>query len=200
MSLRLINFDVMQKITDVRGFKKRLRKHVKAATIANGTVARKAMKEAIKTGKYAPNNKITTQMKGSSTPLMERGNSGGLVSAIAKRTLRWNEAHIGIMKSSPQFGTSGKPKDMLGIAYLLHEGTGPGSTGGYQRQRVTVQMRKFFYLRSLTDPRFSPIGATTEYIVIPPRPFLEGATTDAAVAIYERNWGEAIQKALNGIP
>jgi len=176
-------------ILNVTKFKRRLRKYVKVATVANAQAAKRHMKSEIRSGgRFAPNKPSTVGIKGSATPLIDSKN---FVRKISKRTMRWNMAVVGILRSEPVVGASGSSRDILTVAKVLHEGA---------TVSVTQRMRNFFEEMSHIFPGvWRPLSPSTTKIRIPPRPFLETAIDKKLLAIYRRNWAIAVRKAIAGV-
>lgn len=93
--------------------------------------------------KFIPNSSLTTSRKGSSKPLIDKGD---LVGSITYQVVNDNNVFVGVKKG-----------DEANIA-AVHEF---GCT-----IQVTPKMRAYFHYQGIH------LKASTQFIVIPPRPFL----------------------------
>lgn len=175
-------------------FEKRLEAEVGKATKLNALLAEGAIKRGIYSGKgIDKNSKFTIALKGSSRPLVD---SGELVKSINGRAEKWDEFVVGVLKSRMvRDEKTGKSKDLLSIAQILHSGA---------TVTVTPKMRRFFFWMAsryekgeIKEP-WKPLSARTKVIRIPARPFLRFAVTDKMNAKYTDNWAMAVQRAMGG--
>lgn len=193
VDLRLSGFRELKGILAPGRFQRRLRKHIRKATKKNALIAEAAIKIGITAGKFERNSPLTAAMKGSGRPLVD---TGELLKSINGRALSWDEAAIGVLKSRiVRDKDTNRPKDILQIAQILHNGA---------TVDVTPRMRRFFgkmarlYSRGETRRPWRPIASRTKVIVIPKRPFLRSATTSGIIRKYKSNWQAAVQQSMVG--
>ena len=184
--LELKNFKELEKLLSPSLFKILLHRNVGKATKKVGLLAEAEIKRLINSGFFQNNSPVTIAMKGSSRPLVD---TGLLSQSINAKQLAWNSVVIGVLKRKKIKGKSGKSKDLLNVAKILHEGVSI---------RVTKKMRVLFQRLSRENPNVKPIKASTKVIVIPRRPFLLAATTASQNRKYQEIWGAAVQKSLEG--
>jgi hypothetical protein len=194
ISVELKGFKELQDMLSPTKFTRRLKKHVGNATANIALDAEGAIKDAMAEGKVGPPNAaITVALKGSDRPLFD---SGDLSKSINGRAEDWDEAVVGVLKSETITDEeTGKTKDILNIARTVHDGA---------TIDVTDKMRAFFRTMAYkfksgdTKKPWKPLKDSTKVIVIPPRPFLEIATTQEMIKKYRVKWDEAIQAAMSG--
>lgn len=184
--LELKNFKELEKLLSPSLFKILLHRNVGKATKKVGLLAEAEIKRLINSGFFQNNSPVTIAMKGSRRPLVD---TGLLSQSINAKQTSWNHVVIGVLKRKKIKGKSGKSKDLLNVAKILHEGVSI---------RVTKKMRVLFQRLSRENPNVKPIKASTKVIVIPRRPFLLAATTASQNRKYQEIWGAAVQKSLEG--
>lgn len=190
VELQLSGFKKLKAILSPGTLPERFRRHVEKATKLNALIAEGEVKKAIYSGtgfKPNPANKpLTKVLKGSDRPLVD---TGELVKSIAGEARTWDEAVIGVLRQRVVRGRRGQARDVKNVAAILHEGA---------TIKVTPKMRAYFFALSHQYPGLVfPLKPTKRYIVIPRRPFLRAATNSKVLAMYQRNWEQAIQKALS---
>lgn len=177
----------LERAIEPRRFANRLEREVYKASRLNAQIGASAITTSINSGGYAPNSPTTTAIKGSGRPLVDKGH---LLQSITGETEGPYAALVGVLKSRVVTDESGKGKDILNIAKILHEGA---------VIPVTDKMRRFMAMMSRKNPgRYRPIRNSTSVIVIPRRPFLEAALTDAMQKKYNDNWMRAVHRSFNG--
>lgn len=192
----MTGFESFGRAIDPARMDKKIRKHIALATRRNGLLMRRAILQKIKRGGFKSNAPLTTDIKKSTKPLVDKGD---FFTSITVKQTTWASTFVGIL------ATSGK----YNIAKLLHE-------GGWID--VTDKMRAmFFNLWLASEGRLSPseltgrarelwerkpggwfpLRAETTKIRIPGRPFIKDAIMDDAVKqTIMRNWESALQAAL----
>lgn len=195
IKLTLKGFKRFKRALNGKSFQKELERHVRTANGRSGKIIQRAIRQTIKKGVPPPNAPLTVAIKGSSKPLVDRGDLFGAVTSVVPS---WNRVFVGVLKTS-------KSHD---IAQLLHDGTTLG---------VTDKMRGLFYVLWLATKRedvraklsgraaelfermpsgWKPLRPSTRAIKIPARPFISQAFTPAVRARVIANWNEAIQRAI----
>lgn len=182
---------------DPARFKRQLKANIAAANARNGAAGKKLVRQAIKAATFDNNAPLTAFIKGSTKPLVDRGD---LWQAVTMKQPSWDTVFIGILQSD---GASN-------IAELLHEG---GTI------RVTDKMRAMFLALHLAgegklDPSkltgraaelwarrpargWLPIAEGTSTIKIPPRPFIrEPLSNPSFAALVRANWEQALAKTF----
>lgn len=189
VELQLEGFDELRSRLDPKTFNRRLKKNIRRATLKNGLVAEGAIKTAMASGAFQKNSPLTISIKGSARPLVDNGD---LMKAVSHKLVAFDHIVIGVLKSQKkQNPNTGKADDLLQIAALLHNGV---------TVSVTPRMRRFFFrMADLQPGRWKPLKATTKVIVIPPRPFLLAALEAVMIQRYEKNWSDAVDRALAGL-
>lgn len=193
MALKTEGFEELAKLLDPASFQARLISKVGKATARVGLDAEREIKEDIAGGNFAKNSPITVAMKGSSRPLVDKGD---LLKAINSRVLKWDQAVVGVLRSKQKRDSGGRFKkgggdNILNIAAVLHEGA---------TITVTDRMRRYIAALSReTNGQTKPLRASTRVIVIPRRPFLESSIKDSQLLRYKDMWEKAVDEALGDL-
>ena len=172
-----------------------LKANMLKASRVNGMIVRKAIRKTIKKGVEPANSPLTSAIKGSSKPLVDKGQ---LFQAITSKVLTPYTVEVGVAKMNPT----------ANIAVALHEGT---------TITVTARMRGLFALLASAS-QGSPVSldgraaqlfarykgwkalkASTTHITIPGRPFLRPVLADAILrAKVMKNWQQALAASIEG--
>lgn len=186
-----------EKAVDPVAMKKAMDNHVPRATALNAHIAQKYVRDAIKSGMYAPNAALTMAIKGSSKPLVDQGS--GLFQAVNVEQIDDYNYFIGVLRGDKSYN----------IAMAVHEGVKIG---------VSDKMRGLFYVlwrasqgtlppSELTGRAaelwrrmpggWKPLKASTSVIIIPARPFMAKAFADPGLhAMVQRNWHQALEASF----
>jgi len=179
-------------------FQKRIRMAMRKATKVVGKLAEKEMRETIRDGKMEANADLTTSIKKSTKPLVDKGY---LFKAITSQYQRDYSVFVGVLRSSGVYD----------IAMTLHEGA---------EIAVTSKMRGLFFILWLAsegsvDPTdlegraaelwsrmpggWLPLGDGTTHIIIPSRPFAKMTFEKASLQVRaQKIWTDALSKAQRG--
>lgn len=194
-NLKLVGFKKLKSILDPKKFERRLKKHVRQATLKNGLIAESKIKEAINKGKVPgrakTNADLTIAIKGSDRPLVD---SGQLTKSISSEVQSWKLVFVGVNRNRTVTDENGKKTGIITIAQTLHDGAAIN---------VTAKMRRFFFWMAFDKESpfrgvVKPLKASTKKIIIPPRPFLHVALADKLVKRYTNNWNKAVRKTMRG--
>lgn len=179
------------KLIDPQDFERRLRRNIRQATIKNGLLVVREIRQGIKNRDYEPNAFLTLAAKApKDKPLVD---SGDLFKAITKVVLDDFRVFVGVKKTAK--GKEGEA--LVNIGAALHEG---------YTVRVTPAMRAAVFARIhgnqqgraiiKADP---PAGPAAKVWVIPPRPFIEAVLERKDIQErVRRNWSRAVERALVG--
>lgn len=184
---------------DPASFERVLKTHIRPATVLNGLTATAMIRKNIQNGNYAENAPLTTLIKGSSKPLVDRGD---LFQAVTHMVMNDTDVVSGIMKTDKAYN----------IAVAIHDG---------QTVQVTPAMRGMFYVLWLAstgqmpesklsgraaelyrrNQDWKPLRASTTRLVTPARPFVyELFKSNGELKKRVRdNWQKAIQAAFREI-
>jgi hypothetical protein len=184
-------------------FRQRLMRHVGRATARNGKIAERQVRREIRAGVPPTNAGLTQDLKGGSKPLT--GTKGAdLFNSVTSFSDIWHTAVVGVKR------TAGSAN----VAEVVHNGrkiqVTPAMRGMFQMlawaslqfrsgKPVTVHLdgRALELWNASVTKRFFPLGSSTRYIVIPPRPFLRYAFQEPALRKEcELNWRAAVTRAL----
>jgi hypothetical protein len=177
-----------------------IRKHMRRATMLNGKVAERQIRESIKSGRYDGNAPLTTALKGGDKPLV--GPTAQMFGAITSRAITDLSVFIGILRTA----------DVYNIALAIHQGTAI---------KVTKKMRGLFFVLWLAsngsiDPStlsgraaelweqmsggWLPLKPGTKVITIPGRPFIKQAFADIRLRRkVKENWQMALKMGFKEI-
>ena len=157
-------------------FKADLVKELTRAMTACTVLVRKEIVDRIDQGVYAPNAPLTTLMKGSGLPLVDKGD---LRRSIQGKVIKYNEGFVGVFRT-------GKAAN---IGAILHEGA---------TIKVTSKMRGWFKAQATTSSGVKPLKSSTKVIRIPGRPFIkEAIELPAVTTAVQLNYREAVDAAMN---
>jgi len=163
-------------------FANKLKSEVKKATTANTLLVRTEIITRIDQGKYEPNRPITIAMKGSSLPLVDRGD---LRRSIRTRQIDWSSGFVGVLAATKLRG-----KAMANIGEMLHEGF---------TIKITPKMRTWFKYKA-KEYVFSPINPSTSALRVRGRPFIKQPFEDPKIQTdCEDNWRMAVDAAFNDL-
>ena len=181
---------------DTKGFDKAMKLHLRKATKKNGLMMVKAIRQTIKGGAFEPNKALTVAIKGSTKPLVDRGD---LFQAITYKMYGDTTVFVGVLKTNGEYN----------IAAMLHEGTAI---------KVTKAMRGLFFIlwqasEGKVDPArltgratelfermssgWKPLKESTTTIVVPARPFIKVSFDNPELlAKATENWSKAVADAM----
>jgi hypothetical protein len=163
------------KLMTSKRFQFKLQTNVRSAMHANVQLGRGAVIKGIDSGAFAANSPFTVKMKGSSKPLVDKGD---LRRSIQGKVLSWREGFIGVLR------TGGGAN----VAELLHEG---GTL------KVTPKMRRWFGAQANAKGT-RPLSPGTTSIRIPGRPFIKDALDKSVFQIVViDNFNRAVEGALH---
>ena len=173
----------------------RTKAHLNRASKRIGLMAVKQVRAAIKGSGFEPNAPLTVAIKGSTKPLVDKGD---LFQAITFEVVNATTVFVGVLQTDRFYN----------VALNLHEGVEIG---------VTHAMRQLFHFlwqasvgkikASELSPRgqqlferfkdWRPLKEETRAIVIPGRPFMEKAFEDTGLRLMvQLEWQKAINAAL----
>lgn len=186
----------IEQALDPRRFDKTLKKHLRRASALNGKIAEAMVRDTIQNGPFAPNKPLTTLIKGSEKPLVDKGD---LFQSVTSRVMKDGlTVFVGVLKTAPGFN----------IAVVVHEGAEIG---------VTAKMRGLFFILwqasiGATDPselsgraadlfeRFQdwkPLSPSTSAIIISARPFIKETFKNKKLRkAAVDNWRQAMRLAF----
>ena len=174
-----------------------IRKHMRRATQFIGIKGEALVRQEIATGNFEPNKPLTVALKGKNEPLKGDGVGAPLFKAITSQVINDYTVFIGVLKTSGSYN----------IAVTIHEG---------KSIKVTDKMRNMFKLLWLKEHNpgliltgraaelwekmpggWKPLKESTEFIVIPPRKFIENVWDKGEIQeIAKKFWNEALEAAL----
>lgn len=170
-------------------FKRRLVSKVMGATRRNAGLGQKAVQKAIRAGRAQPKlSQATIAMKGGHSKTLT--DTLNIVKAVRGYMVKWDEAHIGVLKGNPP-DRHGHKHSLEAIVRVMHVG---------RTYWVTPKMRQFFvymarkYERGEIKEKWLPLKWRTRFIVVPARPFLTFAMDEKNA--YKANWINAVYDAL----
>ena len=156
-------------------FKSKLMTEIRRAMVANAEAVRGAIIKRIDSKAFAPNAPFTVALKGSSTPLVDKGD---LRRSIRSKIISWKEAFVGVLRSGGG----------ANVAELLHEG---GAI------KVTPKMRAWFAWKA-SELGMKPLAPSTTTIKISGRPFIRVVIENPIFEfVMIENFSRAVEAALN---
>lgn len=196
--LKLTGFQQFLGALDPATFNRLLRKHVGAATRLNGLLLKKRVRERIRSGVPPRNAALTMLIKGSSKPLVDRGD---LFGAVTSAVISWDRAEVGFLRTSGannigEILTRGaiipvtdKMRAMFKALAMVADGSWPASK---------LRGRALELWNRRPGLPWKPLKDSTKAIVIPPRPFMRQAFTDqATIDECLATWRQAVQDAID---
>jgi hypothetical protein len=187
------------KALDPKRFKAALRRNMRKASILNGKIVEAAIRSAIRGGGFEKNAALTVMIKGSSKPLVDRGE---LFKAITSVVIGDAKVFIGVVQTN----------EFYDLAMAIHDGA---------NVKVTPAMRGLFFVLwqasiGKMDPTklsgraaelwerapggWLPLKASTSNIIIPERRFIESAFEDGALKDQIlANWNMAFKATMREV-
>ena len=158
--------------TNVQKFKRVFQRRRKRAL---DSVAQTIAQLAIDAGGFDANAPLTTQIKGGSTPLKDKGNL--VRTAITTRNVSADSTFVGVLQSSPKFAQymavhNGATLKVTDKMRSMFQALAQVSSGEMQSSQLTGRAREL-YERS-SGPWY-PLATSTTAINIKARPFMERA-------------------------
>lgn len=175
-----------------------LRRHIRRATALNALAAQREIRQVIQGGSFEANAALTAAIKGSSKPLVDKGDLFKSITHMVKDDFT---AFAGVMRTDDHFN----------IALALHEGF---------EAKVTPAMRGlFFVLWQASTGNISPgdlngraaelferfqdwrpLKNETTAIITPSRPFVDAAFRSAGLkSVATKNWNMALTRVFRDI-
>jgi hypothetical protein len=183
-----VGFDKLEKILNPSKIRARFRNHIKKATLKNMLIGSSEIIRAIHSGKFKANSPLTAAIKGSDRPLVD---TGALAGSVSGRAEDWDEAVITVnRKVRGRSKKSKKTPTSINIAAILYYGA---------TIKVTDAMRRYFFALAGEYEGIHPLNPRTKVIVIPPRKYMDVATTKEMNAKYQLNWLAAVKQILLGV-
>jgi hypothetical protein len=184
-------------------------REMRRATRTNAMFVAREMRQRVKGRRFEANAALTITLKHSDLPLVDHGTS--LFQAIGHTMITPDVALAGIVKAAE--GRAGHPSP-YDIGLTLHEGAAIKVTpamrglfgmlarftqGEVDAERLTGRAAEIAERLRPGRDVVHPLKATTESIVIPPRPFLRDVAEDPSVRKEcQQRWEEAYGRALLG--
>lgn len=181
------DWDKWMDVMDSKAFQARMARIMPQTMNRIGVMLVGAMRRSIRSGDYAPNSALTKAMKGSSKPLVDRGDLMRALTydAYGRGTGKGKAGgyglYVGLRRRSPK----------ANIGAALHEGF---------TLTVTPKMRAAVFAQlAERNPRarFNSTGPAKSIWIVPPRPFIEQPFKASAPQIQRALEG-AIYAALTG--
>jgi hypothetical protein len=193
--LKITGTDKLRAALDPKRFDALLRQNVHRANQLNGAVAARAMRQTIQQVVPPKNAALTQALKGSDKPLID---SATLWHNITWKDTAWNNVFIGTLRADKTFN----------VAVTVHNGASV---------LVTPKMRGLFFRlwKAAQDSRTAdsltgraadlferyqgwlPLNASTSYIVIPERPYVQMTFNDQSLKdVIVKNWQLAVQASF----
>lgn len=177
-----------------------MHREIEKANHKIGLAGRAFVVKSIKAQEYAPNSPLTIAMKGSSTPLFERGD---LIQGITHDVPSWDRVRVGILRTR----TNGA--ELVNVARILHEGAVIDVRKNPRvRAAVMAQLAKRLGEKRRGASKKATVDAAAQLAIggtrpgghlwiIPGRPFLRKPLTSVAMRSFTRErWAEAVRRAL----
>lgn len=164
-----------QRLLNPARFKAALVREIGMAMRANVVMIRTEIVDRIDAGVYAANSLLTVALKGSSLPLVDKGD---LRRTIQGKVVSWNLGVVGLLRMG----------EKANIAAILHEGA---------TIKVTNKMRGWFRAQTASGAGVKPLKASTKTIRVPGRPFIKEVIELPAITTgVQLNYREGVQSAL----
>jgi hypothetical protein len=193
---KLKGFQGFSAALDPRRFKRILEKHVGRATQKIALIAEKQMRATMKKTVAPENAPLTVFIKGSSKPLVDRGD---LWQAITSDVKRWDLAFVGILQTDEAYD----------IAKTIHQGAvievtdkmrwmflalARASEGSLDPSKLRGRAAELWARR---PGGWKPLKPDTKAIVIPPRPWMNAAMKEGDIETKAKElWQAAVEAAI----
>lgn len=204
MGVKIKGLSLFKKAINAAGFGKACRKSLLKTAKIVGKLAEAHVRKTISEGTYAKNAELTVALKGSNEPL--KGTKGAeLWNSVTSVVRGWNRVFIGVLRSDGKYQVAVAIHDgaivnvtpaMRGLFLYLHlASTGEEDAEGRSGAELLRSERAKELFRLYQG--WKPLKSSTAQIVIPGRPFMKRAFSDAAFkSQIEKYWRNAVEKAF----
>lgn len=178
--LDISDLEAYAKYLEPKGFKERLDRNMKRATLNNAVYFSGKVDENIRDGNWEANSGLTKILKNSSLPLIDNAD---LVNSLTVEPARPAMAvFVGLHRANERG---------ISIVKALHDGV---------TFNVTDRMRAFFRWMASQFPEVKPLKASTTHITIPARPFFREVLENPKIQQrMAKIWAEAAVAAYEGM-
>jgi hypothetical protein len=187
----------MQKALKAPAFHATLRKQLRRASILNGKLVERRIRELIRRGGFEKNANLTVALKGSSKPLVD---SGQVFQFITSKVIDDTTVFVGALRTDDHYNiietihngaTIPVTPAMRGLFFVLWQ----AGKGAMPLSKLEGRAAELF--RRMPGDGWRPLRDSTTHIIIPPRPFIHKAMEDAMLQLkVKENWVMAVQSAM----
>lgn len=185
----------MEMALNSKQFNKIMRRNMRRATQLNGMVAQAAYRKAIQSGVRPGNAALTQAIKGDDKPLV---GTSEMFNAITSKVVNDFTAFAGVLRSD----------GIYNIAVIVHEGASipvtqkmrnmfymlwQASIGRIDSSELTGRAKELF--EAMQD--WYPLKESTNFIVIPGRPWMRQANDNPELKrLVRNNWQQALKASF----
>lgn len=199
------NWKKFKKMLEDKNVRRVVKKHMKRATLLNGKVYEKHIRDSIKESKFQPNAALTEEIKKDNKPLVGVETGATLFKAITSKRFSSGSplgetVFIGILRTNSFYNVAetihyGKTikvtERMRGLFLML----AAASEGKISRDKLSKRGQDLF---DYMNKGWKPLKKQTTRIIIPPREFITEAFRDGRPKkIAKQNWQQAMRAAFN---
>lgn len=184
--------------------RKIIKKHMMRATLLNGKILEKEIRQLIQEGKFLANAPLTEAIKRDNKPLVGVETGAQLFKAITSKAMTGDTpfksaVFVGVLRSNDFYNVARTIHDGKTIAVTermrgLFLGLSLASQGKIDRSQLSKRGRDLF---DYMNKGWKPLRKSTTRIVIPPREFIDDVFKDgSAKKLAIKNWQQALQAAF----
>lgn len=189
----------MRKALKAPAFQTTLRRQLRRASVLNGKLVERRIREAMRKGGYAKNANLTIAIKGSTKPLVD---DGQLFQFITSKVIDDTTVFVGALRTDDNYNiietihngaTINVTPKMRGLFFILWM----ASKGQVPLSKLEGRAAELFRRMPYDSYGWRPLKESTTHIIIPPRPFIHKVLADVSLQLkVKENWTMAVQTAL----
>jgi hypothetical protein len=197
-----VNWKRFEKMLQPQYAQEIVKKHMRRATLFNGKIYEKQIRDTIKNGQYTQNAALTIAIKGENKPLVGYETGATLFKAITSVEISGDSVFVGVLRTDSFYNIAktihdGKTikvtKKMRGLFLALHA----VSVGSMSKNKLSNRGQELF---SRMQIGWKPLKKSTQSIIIPAREFIIQAMRNSAIKkLAKENWQAALKKAVEEI-
>lgn len=184
--------------------RKAIKRHMTRATLLNGKLLEKIIRQSIQSGDFTPNAPLTEAIKRDNKPLVGVETGAQLFKAITSKSITGDtpfksSVFVGVLRTNEFYNIARTIHDGKTIAVTkrmrgLFLGLALASQGKIDKGKLSQRGRDLF---DYMNKGWKPLKKNTTRIVIPPREFISDAFKDGALRkLARKNWQQALQAAF----
>ncbi len=183
---------------------KAIKRHMARATLLNGKLVEKKIRQSIQSGNFDSNAPLTQAIKGDNKPLVGVETGAQLFKAITSKAITGgtpfkSAVFVGVLRTNMFYNVARTIHDGKTIAVTdrmrgLFLALSLASQGKIDKGKLSQRGRDLF---DYMNKGWKPLKKGTTRIVIPPREFIRDAFKNRSLEkLARKNWQQALQAAF----